>query len=128
MNVVSLAMTGLSAPTASAGAAIVGAINPGAATGGTAGEGTAGTGSATGVGTASGAANGAANGTDGGAANCASADPTVITGRMTEMTMIIAAAPAAMMQRSVSELLLSPKVLKQPMPVRELGKEIRNSA
>ena len=110
-------MTGLSAPTGISGAAIAGAIIPGAAAGVIAGEGTAG--GAGGGGTAGGAANGAAN--------CATANPAVIT---TEMAMITAAAPAAMMQTSVSELLLLPKVLKQPMPVRELiwFKTFENSA
>ena len=107
MNVASAAaaaMTGLTVPAAPAGAVIAGAIIPGAAAGVIAGGGTAG--GAAGGGTAGGAANGAA-------------DPAVITGRTTEMAMITAAAPAAIMQTSVSELLLLPKVLKQPMPVRK---------
>ena len=116
MNVVSLSMTGLSALTVSTVAAIAGAINPGAATGVNAVEGNAGR--AAGGGTAGSAANGAAGSAANGAANCSTANPADITGRMTEMAMIITAAPAAMMQTSVSELLLLPKVLKQPMPVR----------
>ena len=102
-------MTGLAAPAPSAGDAIAGAIIPGAAAGVPAGGGGT-AGGAAGGGTAGGAANGAPN--------CATADPTC--GRMTVMPMITAAAPAAMIQTSVSVLLLLPKVLKQPMPVREL--------
>ena len=108
MNVVSPAagaMAGLTVPAAPAGAAMAGVSIPDAATGGASG-GTAG-------GTAGGAANGAANG--------ATADPAVRTGKMTETAIIIAAAPVAMMQTSVSvQSVLLPNVLKQPMPVRKL--------